>query len=50
MVVGERRWERALRAMDLDEDAMNLHINLLLAEGSLATEERKSWPCLLRAH
>lgn len=50
VVVGESRWERALRAMNLGEEDMNLHINLLPAVGSLDTEERNCWPCLLREH
>lgn len=53
-VLGERRWERALREMDLEEDCTNLRIKRLETEGSsaaavLETEVRKRWACLLRA-
>lgn len=53
MVSGERRWERASRAMDLGELPTNFPINLAEAEGSPAfTErlERKRRPCLESAH
>lgn len=55
MVSGERRWERALRAMVLGEDATNFRIKRLAAEKSSsatvgAREVRKRWPCLVSAH
>lgn len=57
MVVGERRWERASRAVDFPVDATNLRIKRLAAEESpsavaaaVAREVRKRWLCLVSAH
>lgn len=52
-VSGERRWERALREMDLGELATNFPMSLFAAEASPALMERverKRWPCFVRAH
>jgi hypothetical protein len=56
-VLGERRWERALRETDFGEDATNFCISLCVAEAEaegsptvVVRVERKRWACLVSTH